>query len=705
MTNDAAEPQDEVLASAIIANLCSIAAWLGVLVLLTGIVVLVGWMTGAGLLKSVLPGLVQMKANTALGFICCGIALWLTVRHPKRRTLSRVLIGVAIILGSLTLTEYLSGRNLGIDQLLFTEPIRAVGTLSPGRMAPTSAVCFVLIGLALLLIDRSVAASELLAGIAGFIAVQAFLGYVFGLRFELGFERYTQMALHTAAAFAALAFGVLFARPDRGLMTVVSASGGAGRTARNLLPAALILPLLFGAVASAGYRADWYDASFAGAAFIDVTIVIFLILVWWNARSVMMFDRKRRQLIETVPAVIWERRYTERGGLARSYVSPYIRPFLGYTEQEWLSTDDFWSNAVDAKDRDALDARLRDVVTSSTSMLCRLTSKDGKRLWAELSTTGFGGTDGARSGTRTVMVDATDSINARIRREIDEKLFTEFSTLNSEMAMMQRTLVQQQAELRSMNEEKNRFIGMAAHDLRNPLAGIRLFSDVLLRQGSAVLNEKQLRMIEQIKSISQKMTAIVNDFLDVSKIEAGELSLTLQQVNLNDLVADVVELQQPDALRKEIRLEFTPTEPMPVKIDSGKIEQVVTNLITNAVKFSPPGSAVTIGVVRRDGIAELFVADQGPGIAAEEIERLFRPFQRGSAVVTGQEQSVGLGLAICKKIVEGHGGRIRIESEFGKGATFYVELPVEASRLSAISTDPAASAAVPSAPISRQSSG
>jgi signal transduction histidine kinase len=704
MTDNAAEPQEEVLSSAVIANLRSIAAWLALLVVLAGTVVLAGWMTGAGLLKSVLPGLVQMKANTALGFLCCGFALWLVIRHPERRMLIRVLIGVAIVLGSLTLIEYLSGRNLGIDQLLFVESAGAIGTLSPGRMAPTSALCFVLIGVALLLIDRSGPAPELLAGVAGFIAVQTFLGYVFGLRFELRLERYTEMALHTAAAFAALGAGVLFARPDRGLMAVVSASGGAGRTARNLLPAALILPLLFGALASAGYRAGWYEVSFAWAAFIDVTIVIFAALVWLNARSVMMFDRKRRQLIDTVPAVIWERRYTERGELVRSYVSPYIRPFLGYTEQEWLSADDFWSRAVDAKDRDVVDARLRDVVTSSTSMLCRLTSKDGKQLWAELSTTGFGGIDGGRGGTRTVIVDATDSINARIRREIDDKIFTEFSTLNSEMAMMQRTLVQQQAELRAMNEEKNHFIGMAAHDLRNPLTGIRLFSEVLLRQGAEILSDKQLRMVEQIKSISQKMTAIVNEFLDVSKIESGKLSLTLQEANLNALIEGVVELQQPDASRKEIRLEFTAAERITAIIDSGKIEQVVTNLITNAVKFSPFGSAVAIGLARHDGMAEIVVADEGPGIAAEEIPRLFRPFQRGSATVTGQEQSVGLGLVICKKIVEGHGGRIRIESEFGKGATFYVELPVEV-RVSAVSTDAAASAALPSAPISRQRSG
>jgi PAS domain S-box-containing protein len=681
-----------------------IAALLALVVLLTGITVLAGWITGLALLKSVLPDLVAMKANTAIGFICCGSALWLLLRHPERRTAIRVLTGGAILIGAVTSFEYLSRQNLGIDQLLFSEPASAIGTMSPGRMAPTSALCFVLIGLALLLLNRS-NASQLLAGIVGFLAVQTFLGYLFGLQFEFEFERYTQMALHTAAAFTALAFGILLARPDRGLMTVLSAPGGAGKTARNLLPAAVILPLLVGALASAGERAELYDPPFAWAMFIDVSMLMFAILVWWNARSVMMFDRKRRELIDTVPAVIWERRYTEQGELVRSYVSPYISAFLGYTQQEWLSSESFWKSAVDEKDRDALEARLRDVVTSSTSMLCGLTSKDGKRLWAEISTTGFGGTDGGRSGTRTVIIDATDSINARIRREIDDKIFTEFSTLNNEMATMQRTLVQQQAELRAMNEEKNHFIGMAAHDLRNPLAGIRLFSEVLLRQAPEVLDAKQLRMVEQIKSISQKMTMIVNDFLDVSKIEAGELSLNLQDSDLNALVADVIELQQPVAARKEIRLEFSAGEQIRIGVDAGKIDQVVTNLVTNAVKFSPHGSTVRVSLVRRDGVAELSVADEGPGIPAAEIPTLFRPFQRGSAKATGQEQSVGLGLVICKKIIEGHGGRIRIKSEAGKGATFYVELPIDPSRLSATPTDSAALRAVPSAPTSRQSSG
>ncbi|HEV7487650.1 MAG TPA: PAS domain-containing sensor histidine kinase [Thermoanaerobaculia bacterium] len=664
-------------------------------------------MAGLDALKSVLPRLAQMKVNTAIGLICCGTALWFLVRHPERRALVRFFVAVVLAIGTLTIVEYLSGHDFGIDQLLFTDPAGVAGTLSPGRMAPTTAINFLLTGLALLLLDLPGRGNvpALLATIAGFVGIQTFLGYVFGGKSQFAFERYTQMPVHAAVAFVALAAGILFARPDRGMMAVISASGGAGRIARNLLPAAFLLPLLLGILASAGFRAGYLDIASAWALFVGVSMTLFAVLIWLNARSVMAFDRKRRQLIETVPAMIWERRYDQNGELARSYVSPYVRTLLGYTEEEWLSSGDFWQRTVDTKDLGVLSERLRDVVTSSTSMLCRMTSKDGTQLWTEVSTSGFGGSDGDRSGTRTVMVDATASINATIRREVDDKIFNEFSTLNNEMATMQRTLVQQQVELRAMNEEKNHFIGMAAHDLRNPLSSILMFSEVLLRQGTGG-DAKQIRMIEQIKSVSQKMTEIVNDFLDVSKIESGELSLNLDDVDLNVLVAEVLELQRPAAARKETRLEFTPEpERLDVRADSGKIEQVVTNLITNAVKFSPHGSTIRVRIVRRDGMAILSVTDEGPGIAADEIPRLFRPFQRGSAVVTGQEQSVGLGLVICKKIVEGHGGRIWIESEMGNGATFYVELPLGASSVSASVTASTALAAEPSAPISRQSDG
>jgi signal transduction histidine kinase len=400
-----------------------------------------------------------------------------------------------------------------------------------------------------------------------------------------------------------------------------------------------------------------------------------------------------------MPAVIWERWYREDGSLASSFVSPYIRPLLGYSEEEWLSDDDFWKRAVDPKDRHALEANLRDARFPS-SLLCQLITRDGNRIWAEMTTSG----ENVPHRTRTVIVDTTDSINARLRREIDDRIYTEFSALNNELATMQRTVVQQRNDLGAMNEEKNRFIGMAAHDLRNPLGAILMFTEVLIRKTAPRLDEKETAVIRQIGTVTRKMSAIVNDFLDVAKIESGNLGLNIETVDLTRLVSNVVELQTPLAGQKEIELRFAPADALPVTIDAGKIEQVVTNLLTNAIKFSPPGSSVTINVAAGEHAAEISVADQGPGIAADVAPQLFTSFARGPAKPTAGETSTGLGLAICKRIVEGHGGQIRLESTPGNGATFYVELPV-AQSLSESRTASTPSGAHPSADASRQRSG
>jgi PAS domain S-box-containing protein len=410
-------------------------------------------------------------------------------------------------------------------------------------------------------------------------------------------------------------------------------------------------------------------------------------------------ERQRREILESIPAVIWERRYDDEGELSSSFVSPYIRQLLGYTEDEWLSADDFWVRAVEMKYREALETNLRGAL-STVSLLCELIGKDGKRVWAELTTSG----QSSPQRTRTVIVDVTDLINARLRKEVDDRIYTEFSALNNELATAQRTVVQQRNDLRAMNEEKSQFIGMAAHDLRNPLAGILMFAEVLMRQAAPRLEEKQIAHIRQIQSVARKMSAIVNDFLDVSKIEAGHLVINLQSVDLTQLVQSVVDLQRPLADAKKTELVFVSQDTTPVAIDAGKVEQVVTNLLTNAIKFSAPGSVVTVAVTADSKAAVISVSDQGPGIAPELVPKLFVPFARGGATPTAGEVSVGLGLAICKRIVEGHGGRIRVQSAPGAGATFYVELPASQS-ISARITASTALPAQPSAPTSRQSSG
>jgi len=233
-------------------------------------------------------------------------------------------------------------------------------------------------------------------------------------------------------------------------------------------------------------------------------------------------------------------------------------------------------------------------------------------------------------------------------------------------------------QLSNANAAKNRFLGMCAHDLRNPLASIRGLAEFLREGAVGPLTPDQVELIDTIHSSSQSMLDLVNDLLDVATIEAGELKLGLQPENLAELVAKCVSLINIEAAKKKTRVDFEPpAQPVVLPIDAAKIKQVIENLLSNAVKYSPPGSTVT-AIVHADlprGVASLSVRDQGPGIPENERDKLFKDFGRLSVQPTGGEKSTGLGLAICRKIVEAHHGTIVAENLRDRGCEFRVTLP------------------------------
>jgi signal transduction histidine kinase len=233
-------------------------------------------------------------------------------------------------------------------------------------------------------------------------------------------------------------------------------------------------------------------------------------------------------------------------------------------------------------------------------------------------------------------------------------------------------------ELEKLNEEKNRFLGIAAHDLRNPLNAIQMYSEFLLDEAVDALDSEQMEFVSIIHSSSQFMLKLVNDLLDVAKIESGKLQLELVKTDLSEFIERNVSVNTPMAARKKIRLIFRQDTAIPdVMIDPTKINQVLNNLITNAIKFSSPESTVEVALTMSGDDAIVSVKDQGQGIPAEEIDKLFKPFQRTSVRTTGGEDSTGLGLAIVRKIVVGHSGRVWVESKVGEGSTFYVALPTK----------------------------
>ena len=241
------------------------------------------------------------------------------------------------------------------------------------------------------------------------------------------------------------------------------------------------------------------------------------------------------------------------------------------------------------------------------------------------------------------------------------------------------------ARLREMNEEKNEFMGIAAHDLRNPLSAIKGFSEMIVENAQALLRREApdaavcFREMEdyggRIGIATARIMEMVQNLLDANRIERGEMKLNLAPTEVVALVSSVVETQRCRAAAKQqlLHLETVPP-PVQALIDPGVMVQVLENLVSNAVKYSPPGKNIFVRLRQQPGVIRLEVRDEGPGLSAEDQKKLFGKFARLSAKPTGGEHSTGLGLSIVKKMVEAMSGRVWCESKLCQGATFIVEL-------------------------------
>ncbi|WP_207455105.1 HAMP domain-containing sensor histidine kinase [Azospirillum sp. SYSU D00513] len=261
-----------------------------------------------------------------------------------------------------------------------------------------------------------------------------------------------------------------------------------------------------------------------------------------------------------------------------------------------------------------------------------------------------------------------------------EALFEEMSRLNNDLATSQRALAAANRDLAVSNEQKNRLMGMLAHDLRSPLQAVSGFAALLESRLSGRMDEDEAACLERIRESSLLMRHMIEDVLSMAAVEAGRLRLFPRPTDIAALVRRNVAANRILAQGKGMTILPEIAEDLPVlQADPAKLEQVLNNLLSNAVKFSPQGSAIRLSV-RRDGAGEeapvrIDVADSGRGMAGEELDLLFHPFTRAGTIGTGGEATVGLGLYICRTIVEGHGGRIELNSKPGRGTVVTVLLP------------------------------
>jgi signal transduction histidine kinase len=227
-------------------------------------------------------------------------------------------------------------------------------------------------------------------------------------------------------------------------------------------------------------------------------------------------------------------------------------------------------------------------------------------------------------------------------------------------------------KLVALNKDKDRYLGIAAHDLRNPLSSMRGLSELMLE--TPLEPEQSREFLETIRGTSDEMLSLVNDLLDTSVIESGKLVVSRTEQDIAKLVRRRIRHLEPHARNKQIHLEVTPCDGT-AAIDAARFAQVIDNLVSNAIKFSPPGSTVRIDAHCEGDRLRFSVEDQGPGISPDDRDLLFRSFQKLSARPTAGEKSTGLGLAIVKKIVDAHRGSIEVDNAPGGGARFMVSVP------------------------------
>lgn len=277
-------------------------------------------------------------------------------------------------------------------------------------------------------------------------------------------------------------------------------------------------------------------------------------------------------------------------------------------------------------------------------------------------------------------VDSNPLVRA-IRHAIERQRMLEEAEQQTQELRAKETLEKANEELKRLNQMKSDFISIASHELRTPLTSIKNAVDLLANGKAGALNETQERFVAMAARNIGRLANIVNGLLDLSKIEAGKVEFRFSQVDLSSVIEHVIGTFKPQADAKSLRLEMDCTEGLPrVYADPERIEQVLCNLVSNALESTPEGGRIVLAAQGVQGAVEVSVVDSGIGISPYEQKRIFDRFFQAGDSLTRTSKGTGLGLSIAKQLIEAHAGKMSVESEVGKGSRFFFTLPVYSSQ-------------------------
>jgi signal transduction histidine kinase/CheY-like chemotaxis protein len=655
---------------------------LGTYTVLAGLVSFAGWAADVPRLADWNNDGISIQPNTTIAAMAAGVALLLV--GGGRRAAAAVLGGLVGLIGVTAFFENVSAVDLGIDtRFMFGRTWGGMRTLAPGRMGIPASSSWTLTGTALILLLGGPRARRVVAALGlviTSIAALSLTGYVFGADPLYSVPWLTAIASQTSAMLFAVGIGLMAAVPEHQPMRGLLEDGSAGVLTRRVLPFIIVLPVAIGYVRLWGQKAGLYDTAMGTAMLILVLILLLCAVLWWGAAAVrdheltaQTFNAKLQTSVRELEAVF---RAAPIGiAIARDADCRHVG--VNAACAAMLGLEGGGDASLTGPEAAGLPFRILDEVggaipppdlplqraarTGEPVFGRRMVVEraDGTRLTAIGSAVPVQGSSGAPAGAIAVFIDVTAEHEAAAERE---RL----------LALAERAAVEAEAASRAKDE----FLAVLSHELRSPLNAMLGWVHILRRSstGGAMVT----RAIDTLERNVWAQAQVINDLLDISRITSGKLVLDRARVDLAALVAGTVESMRPMVSAKRLMLEVVvPRERLDVGGEAARLQQVVGNVLHNAIKFTPEGGRIAVRLRARDGRALVEVEDTGQGIDPALLPHVFDRFVQSESSTTRRHGGLGLGLAIAKQLTVLHGGTVHAHSDGpGRGARITVTLPL-----------------------------
>jgi PAS domain S-box-containing protein len=545
-----------------------------------------------------------------------------------------------------------------LDQLLFSGKLDSDGSPHPNRIAPNTALSFLLLGTALLFPDARTRHAgrpgEWLALVVALVSLLALMGYAYQVRWLYGFAAFIPMALHTAVLFHLLALGALASRPHSGFVGLFTSDSPGGALMRNLLPGTVTILFVLGWLQVAGERQGLFGIELGVALHALANITLVGALIWWCARSLHRANTARRReesererffsLSLDLLAIAGLDGYFKR-------VNPAFTEILGHSGRVMLSRP--FLDFVHPDDRAATLAEVDRLKQGLPTIHFenRYAKADGSWRWIAWKAQPF----------------PEEGLLYATGRDVTAARATETAMLELNRDLNRRAL-----QLEEANRELEAFSYSVSHDLRAPLRHIQGYAEMLTAATGGLLSEKAGRYLRTISQAAEEMGRLIDDLLAFSRM--GRAELNPSRVALDPLLRET--LAGFELVTRDRTIDWR-IGPLPeVSGDPAMLRQVLANLMGNAIKYTRRRDHAVIEVSSRgwdNGFPVFAVSDNGAGFDMKYAHKLFGVFQRLHR--SDEFEGTGIGLAIVRRVIIRHGGRVWAEGATDSGATFYFTLP------------------------------